>query len=262
MGGKIAEEAPALADRLWLSRIEGRPCAPLTESSPELTIPNAYRISRMNLERRLRGGERLRGRKIGLTSAAVQRQLGVDQPDFGYLTSAMEISDGGKLSQGALLQGKVEGEAAFVMRKDLRGPGIGLAQVQDATESVAVCIEIIDSRIRDWKIKIQDTIADNASAAFFVLGSRRTRLSEIDLKKAKMSLRMNGEIKSTGEGTACLGDPALAVAWLANALGELGDGLSAGDIVLSGAFGPVVPFKPGDRCEVEIEGLGKVSCSY
>ena len=257
----VAEQLSSLADRLWLARIERQPCSALTDEFAELSTVDAYNISRLNLERRLKEGERLVGRKIGLTSVAVQKQLGVDQPDFGYLTSGMRIADGARLPEGSLLQGKVEGETAFILKSPLRGPGVDVADVFAATQGLAACIEIIDSRVRDWKIRIQDTIADNASSAFFVLGAPVSP-ERVDLEKATMRLRIAQELRSSGQGTACLGHPARAVAWLANALGELGDGLAAGDVVLSGAFGPVVPFRPGDRCEVEIDGLGKVSCSY
>ncbi|MBI3553350.1 MAG: fumarylacetoacetate hydrolase family protein [Elusimicrobia bacterium] len=256
-----ATDLSALAGRLWDARTRSAACEPPTELHPELSIEDAYAVSRLNYERRLRSSKRL-GRKIGLTSAAVQKQLGVDEPDFGYLTSDMAVPHGGELHSGALLQGKVEGETAFILARPLKGPGVTAAAARAATDSVVACIEIIDSRVRDWKIKIQDTIADNASSAFFALAPERRGLAGLDLTRSAMTLKINGAVRSTGMGAACLGDPAEAVAWLANRLGALGDGLEAGDIVLSGAFGPVVPFAPGDRCEAEIEGLGLVSCSY
>lgn len=259
----------SLADSLWQARTGGRPRPPLSAPAGSagvpapLTIEDAYRISRLNFERRLaETGARAIGRKIGLTSRAVQKQLGVDQPDYGYLTSDMLLEDGGTLPKGALIQGKAEGEVAFVLSADLTGNDISADDVAQATDCVVACIEIIDSRVADWKIQIVDTIADNASAAYFVLGRERRKLGEIDLRMAGMLLRRNGEIESTGVGAACLDHPLNAVAWLARTMSRLGDPLRKGDIILSGAYGPVVPFVPGDRCEVEINGLGKVSCAY
>jgi 2-oxopent-4-enoate/cis-2-oxohex-4-enoate hydratase len=251
-----------LAQTLWEARTSRRPCKPPTELLPSLSLPEAYAVSRMNFERRLAEGARSIGRKIGLTSLAVQGQLGVSEPDFGYLTSDMVIKDGGSLASGSLLQGKAEGEVAFVLARPLKGPGVTAADVLAATDHVVACIEIIDSRVENWKIRIADTVADNASSAFFVMGQTKRKPHELDLRLAGMTLRMNGAIESTGVGAACLDHPASAVAWLANTLGKLGDTLSAGDIVLSGAYGPVVPFVEGDRCEVAISGLGHVSCEY
>lgn len=255
-------ELDALSELLWNARVARAPCAPLSESHPALTIEAAYQVSRANFARRLREpGVRLVGRKIGLTSAAVQKQLGVDQPDFGYLTSDMELESGAAAAAGAWIQPKVEGEVAFRLGRDLKGPGVTAELARAATDGVSAAIEIIDSRVRDWKIRIQDTIADNASSAAFVLGPSRL-LADVDLPRAKMRLHKNGTLASGGQGTACLGDPVNAVVWLANALAGFGEGLKAGDLVLSGAYGPVVAFAGGDRCEVEIEGLGRVACSY
>ena len=248
-----------LADALWEARRSGVPIAPLTESDPGITLEDAYLVSLLNSERRVGlPGVRRIGKKIGLTSRAVQKQLGVDQPDFGYLTSDMEIPQGGELASSRLLQGKIEGEVAFVLKQPLRGPGVTIADVRAATDYVRVAIEIIDSRVRDWKIRIQDTVADNASSAFLVMGTKHVALADVDLVSANMNLWINGELKSHGKGSACLDDPLNAVAWLANKMGELGVSLDAGDVILSGAYGPVVPVKAGDDCAVEIDGLGRV----
>lgn len=247
-------------DALWQARESSNPCAPLTETDPSITLEGAYRISSEIFQKKLNSGMKSVGRKIGLTSLAVQGQLGVSQPDFGYLTSDMWVDHDGKIPAKGLIQARAEGEVAFVMGQDLKGPGVTAADVLRATDHVVACIEIIDSRVKDWKIKIQDTVADNASSALFVLGTCPRKLNEIDLRMAGMTLRRNGEIESTGVGAACLDHPVNAVAWLANTLGNLGDGLKTGDIVLSGAYGPVVPFLPGDTIEIEISGLGKVRC--
>jgi 2-oxopent-4-enoate/cis-2-oxohex-4-enoate hydratase len=250
------------ADRLWLARTERAPIPPISTAHPEWNLADAYQVSRLGFERRMAlPGVKPIGRKIGLTSRAVQSQLGVNQPDFGYLTSDMLIDAGGTLPTRSLIQGRAEGEVAFILGSDLRGPGVSFDDVIRATDHVVACIEIIDSRVQDWKIGIVDTIADNASSAYFVLGTRPRRVTDLDLRMAGMTLRLNGAVESTGVGAACLDHPVIAVAWLANILSELGEGLHAGDIVLSGAYGPVVPFRPGDHCEVEISGLGKVSCA-
>lgn len=254
------------ADRLWNAKARSTAIAPLTDEIPGLTLEDAYRISGINYLRRLKlPGVTSLGKKIGLTSLAVQKQLGVGEPDFGYLTTDMQVADGGTVKSGSLLNGRAEGEVAFVLKRDLKGPGVTPVQVVAATDYVIGCIEIIDSRIEDWKIKIQDTVADNASSAMLVLGKTKRKLDgpdAIDLRMAGMTLRRNGEIESTGVGAACLDSPLNAVAWLANRFGSLGESLRAGEVILSGAYGPVVPFEEGDRCEVEISGLGKITCSY
>lgn len=256
------EEIALLADRLYAARITGKACDPLTETHPAITLNDAYTISDINMRRRTEQGVRVIGKKIGLTSRAVQKQLGVDQPDFGYLSSDMNLPLGDRAPIETLLQPRVEGEVAFMLKKDLLGPGITAAHVVSATEFVLPCIEIIDSRVKDWKIKVEDTVADNASSALFVLGASPRNLGYQDLRMAGMALRLNGEVLSTGAGMACLEHPVNAVAWLANTLGAYGVPLKAGEIILSGAFGPVVPVKAGDHCEVEISGLGTVYCSF
>jgi 2-oxopent-4-enoate hydratase len=247
--------------------MESQPIGPLTGQTSILTIEDAYQISILNHKRKLTDPKiKAIGKKIGLTAVAVQKQFGVHEPDFGYLTSDMNVvNTNGNihiLPKGSLIQGKVEGEVAFVLKQDLLKDNVQAEDVIAATDYAVACIEIIDSRVADWKIKIQDTIADNASAAFLVLGKEKKKLSEIDLRMAGMALRLNHEVESTGIGAACLGHPVNAMVWLANRMLKLGDPLKKGDVILSGAYGPVVPFKPGDLCEVEINGLGKVSCKY
>lgn len=257
------KELKSLADSLYQARTERRPVDPLSSSVPEITLSDAYAVSEINLKRRIsQENARLIGKKIGLTSRAVQKQLGVHEPDFGWLTSDMNVPLGEKVSLAGLLFPKVEGETAFVLKRDLAGPGVSVADVIRATDFVLPCIEIIDSRVKDWKIKIQDTVADNASSALFVLGTEPRLLRETNLRLAGMALRVDGEVMSAGAGAACLDHPCLAVAWLANKLGEFGSGLKAGDVILSGAFGPVVPVTEGCHVEVEISGLGAVACSF
>lgn len=256
-------EIAPLADSLFEARVGLRQCEALTARHPEITLRDAYTISEINLKRRVEQGHaRLMGKKIGLTSRAVQKQLGVNEPDFGYLTTDMNVPLGETVMTSALLQPRVEGETAFVLKRDLTGPGVTVADVIRATDFVLPCIEIIDSRVKDWKIKIQDTVADNASSALFVLGTEPRLLRDVDLRLAGMALRIDGEVLSAGSGAACLDHPCLAVAWLANKLGEFGVSLRAGEVILSGAFGPVVPVSGGEHVEVEISGLGRVGCHF
>jgi 2-oxopent-4-enoate/cis-2-oxohex-4-enoate hydratase len=257
-----------LAERLWNAQQTGTPCEALTASNPELTIKDAYEIQSINLQRRMneRGlfGPRARsvGRKVGITSKAVQGWLSVSEPDFGGLLDDMVVPDGGKADITKLLQPRVEGEIAFVLKKCLLGPGITAAQVIAATDFILPAIEIIDSRIIDWKFKIQDTIADNASSAMLVLGSRATSLSSLDLRTVGMTLRHNGTVVSTGAGAACLGNPVNAVVWLVNKLGELGTTVNTGEVILSGALGPVHPVVAGDNVGVEIGRMGEVTVGF
>jgi 2-oxopent-4-enoate hydratase len=257
-----------LAEHLWGAQFSGTPCAALTESSPELTIADAYEIQSINLERRMNEHglfgrkARLVGRKVGITSAAVQNWLNVTEPDFGGLLDDMAVPDGGVADISKLLQPRVEGEIAFVLKKCLMGPGITAAQVIAATDFILPSIEIVDSRIVDWKLKIQDTIADNASSGMFVLGSRPMLLNDINLRTIGMALRKNGVVVSTGAGAACLGNPVNAVVWLANRLGELGAQLNTGQVILSGALGPVSPVVAGDRVSVELGKMGTVRVSF
>lgn len=247
-----------LAARLWDAQFTGVPCEALTEAGPELTVADAYEVQRINLDRRMneRGlygrKARLVGHKIGITSAAVQAWLGVGEPDFGGLLDDMAVPDGGTADITKLLQPRVEGEIAFVLKKCLVGPGITAAQVIAATDFIVPAIEIIDSRILDWKFKIQDTIADNASSGMFVLGSQPLLPSEVNLRLVGMTLRKNGSVMSTGAGAACLGNPVNAVVWLANTLCDLGTQLNTGQVILSGALGPVSPVVAGDYVSVEI----------
>jgi 2-keto-4-pentenoate hydratase len=256
--GEAATLTPALealAGRLRDAQSRRTPCAPLGE----LSVEEAYLIQAANLAR---AGSRRTGRKIGLTSRAVQKWLGVDSPDFGGLTEAMLVGDGATAPLEALLQPRVEGEIAFVLGRDLPGPVVSAVDVLAATEYLLPSIEIIDSRIADWKITLTDTVADNASSARYVLGTSRRRLEGLDLRLIGMTLRKNGEIVSTGAGAACLENPLNAVAWLAERVSRLGDPLRAGEIILSGALGPVVPVGAGDHVEVTISGLGTASVRF
>jgi 2-oxopent-4-enoate/cis-2-oxohex-4-enoate hydratase len=202
------------------------------------------------------------GKKIGVTSKAVMDMLGVYQPDFGLLTDAMVYNEGEAIPASRLIQPKAEGEIAFILKRDLQGPGVSAADVLAATEGVMACFEIVDSRIRDWKIKIQDTVADNASCGVFVLGDRLVDPRGLDLTTCGMVLEKNGEIVATGAGAAALGAPANAVAWLANTLGALGIPLKAGEVILSGSLAIMVPVQAGDSLRVSIGGIGGCSVRF
>ncbi|WP_399677715.1 2-oxopent-4-enoate hydratase [Xenophilus sp.] len=252
----------ALGDELYAALREGRAIEPLSGRHPDLTIEDAYAIQQRMLSHRLAAGERVVGKKIGVTSQAVMDMLGVFQPDFGWLTDGMVYNEGEAVPAASLIQPKAEGEIAFVLKKTLKGPGVTAADVLAATEGVMACFEIVDSRIRDWKIRIQDTVADNASCGVFVLGDRLVDPREVDLGTCGMVLEKNGEIVATGAGAAALGHPANAVAWLANTLGALDIALEAGEVVLSGSLAAMVPVKAGDNLRVTIGGIGGCSVRF
>jgi 2-oxopent-4-enoate/cis-2-oxohex-4-enoate hydratase len=250
-------------DELYRALRERFTVAPLTEREPEITIDDAYRIQLAIVARKLER-ERVRhvGKKIGVTSEVVQKMLAVDQPDFGHLTSEMWLADGDTAPIDRLIQPRAEGEIAFVLKNDVRGPGLEPADVLAATDCVQACFEIVDSRIHDWKIKIQDTIADNASSGMLVVAERGVSPAKVDLLGCRMRLEKNGEVVGTGTGAASMGSPVTAMTWLVNTLGERGITLRAGEIVLSGSLGPLVPAARGDRMRLAIEGIGECSVSF
>ena len=235
---------------------------PLSSRQPDMSIEHAYAVQQRLIARRLADGETVVGKKIGVTSKAVMDMLGVYQPDFGWLLSGMVYDDGSTIERASLIQPKAEGEIAFVLKRALRGPGVTAAQVLAATECVMPCFEIVDSRIRDWKIRIQDTVADNASCGVFVLGDRAVSPRDIDLYACGMVLEKNGEVYATGAGAAALGSPLNSVAWLANTLGRLGIALEPGEVILSGALAAMAPIAAGDQFRVSIGGLGSCSVRF
>jgi len=252
----------ALGDELYAALRGCTVVEPLIARHPGMSIADAYAVQQRLNARRLADGERIVGKKIGITSQAVMNMLGVHQPDFGLLTDAMLFNEGQTIEARTLIQPKAEGEIAFVLKKDLCGPGVGSAEVLAATEGVMACFEIVDSRIRDWKIGICDTVADNASCGVFVLGDRLVDPRRVDLSLCGMVLEKNGEIVATGAGAAALGAPLNAVAWLANTLGRLGLGLKAGEVVLSGSLAIMVPVGAGDSLRVSIGGIGGCSVRF
>lgn len=257
------EKIQHYGDALYEALVNRRAIAPLTETEPGIVIADAYRIQLRMIERRLADrNERVIGKKIGVTSQVVMDMLKVDQPDFGHLTSGMVYGDGAAIEANTLIAPKAEGEIAFVLKHDLTGPGVTNADVLRATEYVLPCFEIVDSRIRDWKIRIQDTVADNASSGVFVLGDAAIDPRKIDLSVVGMTLEKNGEIVATGAGAAALGHPVNAVTWLANTLGELGMGLKAGEVILSGSLAAMVPVRAGDNLRMTLGGIGSASVRF
>ena len=251
-----------LADLLWRAEADRRPIEPITDSDPGLTVEEAYAIQTVNIERRVAAGRVVKGRKVGLTSRPMQQVLGVHEPDFGVLLDDMFVEDGARVGLPALIQPRVEAEIAFVMARDLAGPGVTVTDVLTATAGVLPAIEIVDSRIAEWRIRIVDTVADNASSGRLVIGGRLTPVTAVDLRLTGMLFYRNGVPIDSGAGAAALGNPARCVAWLANKLGELGAGLRAGDVVLPGALHRMVPVRPGDVFTAEFARLGDVTVGF
>jgi len=237
------------------------PCPPVRDLLGDTDVDLAYQVQVASARQHVRQGHRRVGRKIGLTSTAVQRQLGVDQPDFGVLFDDMLVPAGGVVPRDRLLQPKVEAEVAFWLGADLTGE-LTVDGVRAAIRGACAAIEIVDSRIAGWDISIVDTIADNASSGMFVLSDRTVALSGLELAAVTMTLSVNGEPTSQGTGRDCLGDPLLAVLWLARTAVERGDPLRAGEIVLSGALGPMTAVRPGDVASAQISGLGPIGVNF
>ncbi|MCP2340900.1 2-keto-4-pentenoate hydratase [Actinomadura rupiterrae] len=248
------------ADRILAAHASGTPCAPVRDliSTPD----EAYAVQERLTAGWLADGRRLTGRKIGLTSTAVQAQLGVDSPDFGMLFADMAVPDGAEVPAGAVLQPRAEAEVALVLEHDLTHERHTVADLIRATAFALPAIEVVGSRIRDWDITLADTVADNASSGMYVLGNRPVPLADVDLRLCGMVLERRGEQVSSGTGAACLGHPLNAALWLADMLVRVGRPLRAGDTVLTGALGPVVPVAEGDVLEARIDGLGDVRVAF
>lgn len=260
--GLIPTTADAIGE-LAISLLEAyrtrRPIAPLMVTHPHLTIGDAYQIQLVQVGEWLADGRRTLGRKVGLTSAAMQGQMKVSQPDFGHLMDDMFFAEHVPVAADRFIQPRAEPEVAFVLGRDLAGPGVTVAAAAAAVDFVLPALEIIDSRIEDWRIGIVDTIADNASSGGVVLGSTARRIGEVDLRLGGCVLHRNGEIVGTGAGGAVLGSPLNSLAWLANVIGEFGDSLHAGQVILPGSITASVPFEPGDVITATMAGLGSVT---
>lgn len=239
-----------------------RGITPLTEEMKNLSIKEAYGIQLQIINSKLASGERITGKKIGLTSLAMQKLLKVDEPDYGHLLTNMEVLNG-KIERDQLIKPRVEGEIAFVMKKALKGPDVTVEQVLEATDYVVGSLEIVDSRVKDWKIKLQDTIADNASSARYLLGNVKRSVSEVDLPNVHMKLYKNGEFVNEGSGTDVLGNPANCVAWLINKLAEFNIGVEEGEVILSGALSAALDAEKGDTFTADFgDLLGKLEVEF
>lgn len=254
----IAAAAAALQEA-WTTR---QTCAPVRDLLPQNDIAAAYAVQQIGTRQRLAAGRRLVGRKIGLTSRVVQKQLGVDQPDYGMLFDDMDVPLGSSVDCRRIHQPKVEAEVAFILARDLDDTRLTTADVLAAVDYAVAAIEIVGSRIANWDIRLVDTIADNASSGMYVLGHELRRLTECDVVHATMRMTRGEEIVSTGIGSACMGSPVSALLWLARTAASLGQPLRSGDVVLSGALGPMVVAKPGDAFEARIEGIGFVRAQF
>ena len=253
----------SLSDELYRALIERRTVPPLRSRGLDLQIDDAYAISLGLLQRRLRDGERVIGKKIGVTSPAVQNMLGVHQPDFGFLTDRMQVEDGATVRiADTMIQPRAEAEIALILGSSLKGPGVTPADVLAATESIAPCFEIVDSRIANWDIRIIDTVADNASCGVFVLGAQRSSPKAHDLAALHVQVWKNGQPLSSGLGSAVQGSPLASVAWLANTLGRYDVALEPGEIILSRSLVPLEPAAPGDRFTLELAGVGSASIAF
>lgn len=234
---------------------------PIFKSNTDLEISDAYKIQLINIDKELSEGRKITGKKIGLTSLAVQSALGVNQPDFGHLLDSMEVKNN-TIKRSTMLQPKVEGEIAFILKEDIKGPNATIEDVLNATEYVSAAIEIVDSRIADWKIGIVDTVADNASSGRYVFSDKKVDPKTIDLKSVKMDFYKNGELANSGFGSATLGDPLYCVAWLANTLHQYGVVLKKGEIVLSGALSAMLVAEAGDEFTAKFTELGDVAVKF
>lgn len=257
-----ANQINRYGDELYNALLQRETVAPLTSREADITIEDAYHIQQRMIARRIETGESVVGKKIGVTSKVVQNMLNVHQPDFGYLLDGMIYNEGESIAMSRLIQPRAEGEIAFILKRDLMGPGLTNADVLRATECVMACFEIVDSRIHDWKIRIQDTVADNASCGVFVLGDRAVDPRKVDLGLCGMVLEKNGDIVGTGAGVAALGHPCNAVAWLGNTLGRLGIPLKAGEVILSGSLAALIPVVAGDSLRVTVGGIGGCSVRF
>jgi len=256
------EQILSASDELYQALRNKTTVTPLRERYPTISIDSAYQISLQLLAKRIAAGEKVIGKKIGVTSKAVQDMLNVYQPDFGFLTDKMIFSDQIPISN-TLIQPRAEGEIAFLLKKPLAGPGVTEADVLAATEAVMPCFEIVDSRIADWKITIEDTVADNASCGLFAINDKAAKdPKHLDLPNCEMIVNKNGQFLSRGTGAAALGNPLTCVAWLANVLGQYDVSLDAGDIILSGSLVPLESVKAGDTMSLTISSIGDLAIEF
>ncbi|WP_148359045.1 2-keto-4-pentenoate hydratase [Peribacillus simplex] len=252
----------ALADKLIEAERSKQPLDPLTQQYPELSVTDAYQIQIKVMEKKRTEGRWVIGKKVGLTSVAMQKMLGVNEPDYGHLLDDMEVKDGEKVKISDMISPKVEAEIGFILGQDLVGPKVTYLDVLMATKYVVPTIEIIDSRITDWKIQLIDTVADNGSSGKVVVGNKMSTIDGLNLRSVGMALYNNEELVATGSGAAALGHPAQAIAWLANNLHEFGIQLKAGELILPGALSGALTVKQGDTISAHFGPLGSVSVAF
>lgn len=255
---KVEEIAKQLLD----AESNRAPIAPLTDSYPGLTVDDAYAIQLAIIAAKQKAGRKVVGKKVGLTSLAMQKMLGVDQPDYGMILDNMTIKNNGTYHLTDLLQPRIEPEIAFMLKADLKGPGITVQNVLDATDYIFPALEVVDSRIKDWKIKLLDTISDNASSSRVVIGDNRVQAKGLDLVNEEVVFEKNGEVLSRAKGEAVLGNPANAVAWVANKLSEFGITLNKGEFIIPGALCAMTPVKAGDTITARFTKVGTVSVKF
>jgi 2-keto-4-pentenoate hydratase len=258
----VTVDVDALAARLADAEASRAPIEPLTAEAPDLSVAQAYAIQRANVARRLAAGARVRGHKIGLTAPSMQELFGIDEPDYGHLLDEMFVLEGSEIPISELISPRVEVEAAAILGRDLPGPGVTVADVIRAVECVVASIEVIDSRIAEWRIGLADTIADNGSSARVVIAGRPMRLADVDLRRMPVRVEVDGAIVSCGVTGMVLGNPLSAIAWLANALGRQGVTLEAGHVVLPGTPLPAIPVVPGMHVRGVFDGLGDVDLRF
>lgn len=262
MAGILSKDTVrAIAEELYVSEKTLNPIEQISKRHPGMSVDDAYAVQLFNKDRAVREGKRVTGKKIGLTSLAMQQSLGVDQPDFGWLYDTMDATKTGVIPKGAVMQPRVEGELAFILKKPLNGK-VTPEEVLEATDYVVPAIEVVGSRVKDWKLTIVDTVADNASCGMYVLSDVRIDPRKVDLKKIRMDLSREGEHINGGLGSAVLGDPLVSVAWLAYCLGQYGVTLDAGDVVLSGALSAAVPAKPGEAFTCDYGEFGALHVRF
>ena len=255
------QKIASFAEQLFNAERNRKAIKPLTEQDGSISLDDAYHIQLENINRAIGMGHTISGKKIGLTSPGIQKQMGVNEPDYGILFAAMDCKDG-KIKTDELLQPRIEAEIAFILKGDLAGGKVTKEDVIANTEYVVAAFEIVDSRVADWKIKLPDTVADNASSGRYVLGTNKFKLSEIDLPNVTMKLFKGGELIGEGSGAAVQGDPSVAVAWLANRLWSYGVTLKAGEVILSGAFSAAPDAVKGDKFMAEFSTFGKVEAEF
>lgn len=256
------EQLSEAADALFRAQETRTPIEPLTDTYAGVDVTAAYEIQLRNIRRRLEAGDRVLGHKVGLSAKAMQQMLGVDEPDYGHLLESMFFFEADVVPLERFLQPRVEIEVAFVLGRPLQGPGVTVADVLRATDFVLPSVEIVDSRVADWRIRLPDTIADNASSGAVVLGGSPTRLTDVDVRLIGATLRCNGELRETGASGAVLGNPVVAVAWLANKVASFGVGLEPGHVIMPGSCTRMIPVGAGDVVRAEFDQLGHVTVMF